>query len=70
MVRDGEIVLVPHVAVPASERWFWTPQWQAMEHEADADLAAGHRQRFETADNFLTHLDDLSDQHDDNTDAS
>jgi bifunctional DNA-binding transcriptional regulator/antitoxin component of YhaV-PrlF toxin-antitoxin module len=38
---DGRIELVPVVAVPADQAWFWTERWQAMEREADADVAAG-----------------------------
>ncbi len=38
---DGRIELVPVVAVPADQAWFWTNRWQAMEREADADVAAG-----------------------------
>ena len=25
----------------ASQAWFWTPEWQQMEREADEDIAAG-----------------------------
>ena len=39
--EDGRIELVPVVAVPADQAWFWTDRWQAMEREADADIAAG-----------------------------
>jgi hypothetical protein len=48
---------------PAEERdpgqaWFWMPQWQAMEREADADLAAGRFTRFESDEEFLRALDE------------
>jgi hypothetical protein len=39
--EDGRIELVPVVAVPADQAWFWAERWQAMEREADADVAAG-----------------------------
>lgn len=39
--EDGRIELVPVVAVPADQAWFWSERWQAMEREADADIAAG-----------------------------
>jgi bifunctional DNA-binding transcriptional regulator/antitoxin component of YhaV-PrlF toxin-antitoxin module len=39
--EDGRIELVPVVAVPADQAWFWTDRWQTMEREADADVAAG-----------------------------
>ncbi len=38
---DGRIELVPVVAVPADQAWFWSERWQAMEREADGDVAAG-----------------------------
>jgi bifunctional DNA-binding transcriptional regulator/antitoxin component of YhaV-PrlF toxin-antitoxin module len=38
---DGTVELVPVIAVPADQAWFWTDRWQAMEREADADVAAG-----------------------------
>lgn len=57
VVRDGEIVLLPHVAVPAEQAWFWSEQWQVMEREADAQLAAGDSTTFDTADEFLAHLE-------------
>ncbi len=25
--REGEIVLRPHIAVPADQAWFWTERW-------------------------------------------
>jgi len=38
----------PPKKIPKDQRWFWTPEWQAKEEEADKDLAAG---RFETFTN-------------------
>jgi hypothetical protein len=35
--------------VPADQAWFWTPEWQAKEREADADLAAGRVKTFKNA---------------------
>lgn len=55
--RDGEIVLIPHVAVPAEQAWFWTKEWQAREREADADLATGRSTTFDNAEDLLDHLE-------------
>jgi AbrB family looped-hinge helix DNA binding protein len=60
VVRDGEIVLRPHVAVPAEQAWFWTKEWQAKEREADDNLAAGHVTTFDTAEDFVAHLDGIA----------
>ena len=45
--EDGRIELRAVLPVPADEAWFWTERWQAMEREADEDIAAG---RVMTAD--------------------
>ncbi|MHB8538292.1 MAG: AbrB/MazE/SpoVT family DNA-binding domain-containing protein [Candidatus Dormibacteria bacterium] len=39
--REGEIVLRPHVAVPADQAWFWTERWRRMEREADDESPPG-----------------------------
>lgn len=39
--ENGVIELIPVVSVPADQAWFWSERWQAMEREADADVAAG-----------------------------
>lgn len=55
--RDDEIVLRPHLPVPADQAWFWSERWQTMEHEADADVTAGHVSSFEDVEEFLADLD-------------
>lgn len=55
--KEGEIVLRPHVPVPADQAWFWTDKWQQMEREADEDIKAGRVKRSENVDDFLRELD-------------
>lgn len=55
--KDGEIVLRPHVPVPADQAWFWTEKWQQMEREADGDIKAGRVRGSENVDDFLGELD-------------
>ena len=55
---DGVIELRPQSAIPADQRWFWSDRWQKMEHEAEADIAAGRVERFESAEDFVASLDD------------
>jgi hypothetical protein len=43
--------------IPADQRWFWTPEWQAGEREADAARAAGATRVFGSAEEFLAWLD-------------
>ena len=55
--EDGRLELRPIVTVPADQAWFWTERWQAMEREADADIAAGRVTIVEGADELIDHLD-------------
>jgi bifunctional DNA-binding transcriptional regulator/antitoxin component of YhaV-PrlF toxin-antitoxin module len=52
----GRIVLVPKVAVDASQAWFWTPAWQAGETEASRQLSAGEGVVYGSGDDFLADL--------------
>jgi bifunctional DNA-binding transcriptional regulator/antitoxin component of YhaV-PrlF toxin-antitoxin module len=60
--EDGVIELHPHVPVRADQAWFWSDRWQAMEREADDEIAAGNVSQFESADEFLADLDDEADE--------
>jgi hypothetical protein len=55
--EDGVFEFRPVLPVPADQRWFWTERWQAMEREADADIAAGRVAGFNDVDEFLADLD-------------
>ena len=55
--RETEIILRPHVAVPADQAWFWTERWQQMEREADGAIAAGRVKAAEDVEEFLADLD-------------
>lgn len=56
--QDGSIMLTPAAVIPRDQQWFWTPEWQAKEAEADADLAAGRTTSFDSDEDFLKALDD------------
>jgi AbrB family looped-hinge helix DNA binding protein len=58
---DGRIELRPVLPVPADQRWFWTERWQAMEREADEDIAAGRVTTFDDVGAFLDYLDSTLD---------
>lgn len=62
VLRNGELVLVPYVAVPAETAWFWSEGQQAAEREADADIAAGRTTDFDDGEAFLAHLAALDEQ--------
>lgn len=55
LVEEG-ILLRPKKVIDASQAWFWTPEWQKGEAEADADIAAGRVVRM-TDEEFLDFLD-------------
>ena len=40
------------------QSWYWTEAWQAMEAEADRDLAEGRYQVFDSVEEFLRSLDE------------
>lgn len=62
--EDGVVELRPALPVPADQLWFWTERWQQREREIDEHVAAGRVAVHESTDEFLTHLDTLSDSPD------
>jgi antitoxin PrlF len=54
---DGTVTLRGMKMIPADQAWFWTPEWQAGEREADADVAAGRTEYFDSDEAFLAALD-------------
>jgi hypothetical protein len=42
--------------IDPDQAWFWTPDWQEGEREADAQLAAGEGQVFDSDEAFVDHL--------------
>ncbi|MEX0682918.1 MAG: AbrB/MazE/SpoVT family DNA-binding domain-containing protein [Dehalococcoidia bacterium] len=55
--RDGAIVMVPKKLVDADQAWFWTPEWQKGEREADEDKRAGRESGpFKTVEELKKHL--------------
>jgi hypothetical protein len=45
--------------IDPDQAWFWTQAWQQGEREAEADLAAGHFERFDSDEAFLSHLESV-----------
>ena len=56
-MTDQGILLRPLKVIDSTQTWFWTPAWQLMEAEADADIASGHVEEYGTAEEFLDSLD-------------
>ena len=57
--EDGRVELVPVVAIPADQAWFWTDRWQAMEREVDEDIAAGRVMTHDGPEAMFAYLDAL-----------
>jgi len=47
------ILLRPQELIDATQAWFWSPEWQAGEREADTDRAAGRIESFSSDDEFV-----------------
>ncbi len=56
-LTDDGILLRPLRTIDPTQAWFWTPEWQAKEREASADIAAGRVDRFQSGEEFLAALD-------------
>lgn len=38
---DRKVELVPARLIPKDQLWFWTPEWQQKEREADEEISRG-----------------------------
>jgi hypothetical protein len=47
---------LPPKDVPEDQSWFWTPEWQAMEQEADEAATKGEFVEFENVDEAIKYL--------------
>jgi antitoxin MazE len=54
--NTARLVPVKTIKVPREQAWFWTPEWQQREKEADSDLASGQYKDFDTLDDLLKEL--------------
>jgi len=55
-ILEDRIELIPMVTVPRQQAWFWTPEWQAKEKEAEAARAAGDYADFDNVDDLIAGL--------------
>jgi AbrB family looped-hinge helix DNA binding protein len=54
--NTARLIPIRTIKVPRDQAWFWTPEWQEREREADQDLAAGHYHDFDTIEDLLKDL--------------
>jgi hypothetical protein len=60
--EDGVIELHPHQEVPGPDQaWFWTPEWQQMEREADEAIADGRVYRFDSTEEMMVWMRSVAD---------
>lgn len=55
--ENGEVLLEGLAVIPADQRWFWTPEWQAGEREASEDIKAGRVKRYHDIDEMFDDMD-------------
>lgn len=62
-LQPGTAVHVIIEPTDPDQAWFWSPAWQAGEHEADQDISTGRYQKFDSMDDLLNDLfDDEGDE--------
>lgn len=59
-ITEEGILLRPQKVVEATQAWFWTPEWQAGEREAEADRDAGRVETFESGEELIDALEKRS----------
>jgi AbrB family looped-hinge helix DNA binding protein len=56
-VKDNRILMVPKKLIPKDQAWFYTPEWQAKEQEADEAIARGEvSESFSSIEQLRAHL--------------
>ncbi|MDP9729345.1 AbrB/MazE/SpoVT family DNA-binding domain-containing protein (plasmid) [Alicyclobacillus sp. TC] len=58
-LEDGRIVLVPTVAIPKDQTWYWTEEWQDEEREINEQIERGAVKGPMNLDKAMSVLDDL-----------
>lgn len=57
-IRDGKIILTPKKIIDTCDAWFWAPQWQQAEAEAQHDIDNGNVREFGSVEELLSYLKD------------
>jgi AbrB family looped-hinge helix DNA binding protein len=56
-VEDGRLILIPASVIPDDQAWFWSPEWQSKEAQADQEITEGGGTVM-SAEEFMTDLAD------------
>ena len=54
---SAKTIVLDALCVAAEQTYFWTPEWQAKEKEADEAIANGRAKTFDTMDDLFEFLD-------------
>jgi antitoxin PrlF len=55
--EEGRVTVRGFTSVPADQAWFFTPEWQAGEREAEEQKARGEGDAYDTDEDFLASFD-------------
>ena len=55
-VENDRIELIPLAMIPRDQLWYWTPEWQAMEREADESLHKGRYKEYKSMKEAIASL--------------
>lgn len=55
-LEGQRLEMVPVSLIPKDQLWYWTPEWQAKEREADEDIAQGRVKEFSSVAELLKDL--------------
>lgn len=55
-VAEDRIELVPMAMIPRDQLWYWTPEWQAKEKEADQSIRKGRYKTYKSMKEALASL--------------
>ena len=54
--NTARLIPIKTIKVPRDQAWFWTPEWQIKESEADQDISAGRYREFDKMKDLLKDL--------------
>lgn len=55
-IEDGKIVMQPVITIAKEQAWFWSPEWQKGEQEADKNIENDEVHSFNSAEDAITFL--------------
>ena len=56
LVDEHRIELIPLAMIPRDQLWFWTPEWQTKEREADESIRKGRYKTYRNMKEALASL--------------